>query len=313
MQKKKLNISCIIPTHNRNIYLQKSINSIINQTIEPIEVIVVDDIGSEETRNLVNNINEITSITVRYIKNDIKSGAPISRNIGVENASGDLVALLDDDDLWEPEYLEKMHHKLKQSNKDFAISWIKMLKNNQLIYKNAIPENWNIKKFTGINPGVLGSNFLIYKQKYLEIGGFDTKLKKSQDLDFFFNAIIKKLTFTVVKEYLVIYRQHDGERISKNYQDDNKIFKSFIYFYKKHKKNIPLKAKIVTQLIIINCVKTNSFSSKTKIYYYLLFFLFMLPSFIILPFNVYNKFYTIHKIKRRIYAILSYSKSAPSG
>ena len=97
-------VSVIIPTFNRQKYLKNAINSVLNQTYENIELIIIDDNSSDNTQSYVEDINDNRLI---YIKNSKNLKAPKSRNIGIEKSRGDYIAFLDDDDTWYKTKLEK--------------------------------------------------------------------------------------------------------------------------------------------------------------------------------------------------------------
>ena len=109
-------ISVIIPTYNRYEFVNRAINSVINQTYKDIEIIVVDDC-SEDPRyqELSKNKN------IKYFRLDKRSGLPAcGRNLGIKNSLGEWVAFLDDDDYWVEKKLEK---QMEYSNKfDFISS-----------------------------------------------------------------------------------------------------------------------------------------------------------------------------------------------
>ena len=83
-----MKISVIIPTHNRDD-LERAIKSVIEQTVLPLEVVIIDDLGRKETENVVNSFN---SDLLVYIRNKNGRGASSSRNLGVSLAKGDYVA-----------------------------------------------------------------------------------------------------------------------------------------------------------------------------------------------------------------------------
>lgn len=107
MQKK---VSVIIPTYNRETELMKSIQTVMDQTYKgDIEIIIVDD----SKKSLKQKIDKIFSKTlhknrkINYIHKAKKEGAPLARNIGIKQSSGDYIAFLDDDDEWMPEKIER--------------------------------------------------------------------------------------------------------------------------------------------------------------------------------------------------------------
>lgn len=100
---KKL-VSVIIPTHNRVVSLKRAIESVLNQTRKPDEVIIVDDLNDATTKELC---EQFSADNVIYISNIEGRGASASRNLGALKAKSEFVAFLDDDDIWLPEKLEQ--------------------------------------------------------------------------------------------------------------------------------------------------------------------------------------------------------------
>ena len=99
-------ISVIIPTYNRAKTNRDCIDRVINQTLMPQEIIVVDDCSINDTLQVVKHYNHPLVKIIQLQKN---SGAQKARNEGIKAATGEWIAFLDSDDLWLPEYLEKQY------------------------------------------------------------------------------------------------------------------------------------------------------------------------------------------------------------
>ena len=97
-------VSIIMPSYNTAQYIAETIQSVINQTYQNWELIIVDDCSSDDTDIVVGKIKDPR---IKYIKNQRNSGAAVSRNRALRMANGRWVAFLDSDDLWKPEKLEK--------------------------------------------------------------------------------------------------------------------------------------------------------------------------------------------------------------
>ena len=98
------NISVIIPTWNRAATLERAIRSALNQTLPPLEVLVCDDGSTDESRELVESINDSR---VLWIDGEHSGRPAIPRNRGIRASQGEWFAFLDSDDEWLPEKLEK--------------------------------------------------------------------------------------------------------------------------------------------------------------------------------------------------------------
>lgn len=90
-------VSVIIPTYNRAEPLKKSIDSVLKQTYEKFEIIVIDDGSDDNTYDVIKNIKDNR---IRYIKNEFNQGSNASRNIGINNAKGTFIAFQDSADIW---------------------------------------------------------------------------------------------------------------------------------------------------------------------------------------------------------------------
>jgi glycosyltransferase involved in cell wall biosynthesis len=103
---KMIDVSVIIPTHNRPLLARRAVASVLAQTISNIEIIVIDDC-SDESFNVQATINTLNDNRVIYKRHSISKGPSASRNTGINASSGNYIAFLDDDDLWLENKLEK--------------------------------------------------------------------------------------------------------------------------------------------------------------------------------------------------------------
>ena len=97
-------VSIIMPSYNTAPYISETIQSVLNQTYQNWELIVVDDCSTDNTDQVVAYIKDER---IKYFKNEKNSGAAISRNRALRESKGRWIAFLDSDDLWMPEKLEK--------------------------------------------------------------------------------------------------------------------------------------------------------------------------------------------------------------
>ena len=98
-------VSIIMPSYNTAAYIKQTINSVILQTYQQWELIIVDDCSTDNTDEIVGSFLKDTRI--RYMKNERNSGAAVSRNRAIREARGKWIAFLDSDDLWMSKKLEK--------------------------------------------------------------------------------------------------------------------------------------------------------------------------------------------------------------
>lgn len=98
-------VSIIMPSYNTEKYITDSIKSVMAQTYDDWELIIVDDCSTDRTDEALEPL--LTDKRIRYLKNDKNSGAAVSRNKALREAKGKWIAFLDSDDLWMPYKLEK--------------------------------------------------------------------------------------------------------------------------------------------------------------------------------------------------------------
>ena len=102
-------VSIIIPYYNRPKKLERCLNSIGSQTYTHFEIIVIDDCSNIPFTVRHNH--------VKYLKNSTNSGPGVSRNLGMQNATGEFIAFLDCDDYWHPDFLEVLVGELQSNSK----------------------------------------------------------------------------------------------------------------------------------------------------------------------------------------------------
>jgi glycosyltransferase involved in cell wall biosynthesis len=192
------------------------LQSIVAQTTAPTEVIVVDDAGGSQ-RDLVQQAVENCGLKrARVIANSRMQGASGARNTGAECATGELLAFLDDDDEWLPGYLCEALARFQSRELDLVCA--------DLVYryddgserpgKNA-PDRLALELFLTRNPGLIGSNFVIRRSLYGEIGGFDESLPTSEDMDFGIRISLSgAVRYERLRRRLVRHYQHSGPRLS---------------------------------------------------------------------------------------------------
>ena len=110
-------ISIIIPVYNAEKFIEDTINTVINQTYDNYEIILIDDCSTD---NSVNIINKYLNDNIRLYKNKENIGVGLTRNVGIKHSKGDYIAFLDADDLWDKDKLEKQVKFMQDNNYVFT-------------------------------------------------------------------------------------------------------------------------------------------------------------------------------------------------
>lgn len=235
-------VSCIIPTKNRPDLVKRAIQSVLGQSYNNIEIIVIDDSTNDETQKTLIPLGG----QIRYIKNEKSRGAPYSRNIGLNEARGDAIAFLDDDDIWLP---QKTIMQLKWLEKYPLVTcnYITEIKRRRYFVK--YPKIVSYEDLLSFN--ALGScSFVMVNSKAAKDCYFDENIKAGQDWDFWLSVMKKNLTEEAAnaKEYLVKYNSGDFSRIS----NTNDILAAFYTLYHKRRPEYTLKS---TRCLFFNALR----------------------------------------------------------
>lgn len=179
-------ISVIIPTYNREHHILESLESVLNQTYENLEVIIVDDASTDNTEEVVLSIKDER---VKYHKLKENGKVAHARNIGVSLASSEVIAFHDSDDVCMKDRLEKQYNYLR-NNTEYGLIYSAILvkKGNQ----RAIfpPKNYSEKLEGNIHKEILLSNtidcptIMMKKKIFEEVGGFDETYPNLSDWEF---------------------------------------------------------------------------------------------------------------------------------
>lgn len=209
-------VSVIIPTYNRAEYLNKAIASVLAQTFEDFELLIVDDCSSDNTSRVVENI---TDTRIRYIRNNSNRGIAAVRNIGIKNTRGEYIAFLDDDDEWLPTKLEIQVRMLEPGSAKLGAIYTGVVSinttSNKVVKINIPRYRGNILKNLLLQNFIVTSSVVLKKRCFEEVGLFDEKIVYAEDYDMWIR-ISKEFEFDYVKDQLVKYRVHQNS-ISGNY------------------------------------------------------------------------------------------------
>ncbi|MCT7970472.1 glycosyltransferase [Laspinema olomoucense] len=198
-------ISVIIPAYNAEKTIQETIESVLNQTFQDFELIIINDGSTDKTGEIISGFTD-ARIQVFTVFN---SGAPRSRNIGFAKSSAKYIAFLDADDLWIANKLE-LQYKALQQNPEAAVaySWTDYIdESSHFLYAgfHKSPEGDIYPLLLVKNYLENGSNPLIARQALSEIGGFDESLSGGQDWDLYLR-LAARYKFVAVPQVQILYR-----------------------------------------------------------------------------------------------------------
>jgi glycosyltransferase involved in cell wall biosynthesis len=205
-------VSVIIPAYNTAPFIAETLNSVFGQTFRDFEVIVIND-GSPDTAELEIALQPYVA-RIRYIQQENR-GLPGARNAGIRVAHGELLAFVDSDDLWMPDYLSAQvefldnHPHVCGSISDAVlfgsgeeVVW-KML-------KEATGPVLGFEEMLKRQGGQLPSAMVVRRQRVLDIGLFDERIRIGEDIEFCVRLCFPDGAIGYIGRVLVKYRQRPG-------------------------------------------------------------------------------------------------------
>jgi len=231
-------VSVIVPVYNVENYLEKCLESLVNQTIEDIEIIVVNDGSPDNSQKIIDNyVQKYPNLIKGYVKEN--GGLSDARNYGIERANGEYIGFVDSDDYVEPTMFEKLYKKALENDFDIAVCDVNLVGNNEkYISSEVISDIYqkNDVKTQMINIYPVAWNKIYKRTLFSE----KTMFKKGvwyEDVEFLYRVFPYIKSIGTVKEALINYVDREGA-ITKTFDErlynyiDN--WNGIVDFYKKN-------------------------------------------------------------------------------
>ncbi len=202
--------SVIIPLYNKSNFIKNTIESILNQIFQDFEIIIVEDCSTDNSLEIAKTV---ISDKIRIIRHEKNKGLSASRNTGIRNANSKYIAFLDADDLWKPNYLEKINSLINKFPEAslFATNYEELYPNNVTVLPSTNIKNFNkdgiIEDFFESNLSqsiYCACSLCVEKSVFEKIGFYNEEITFAEDIDFNIRANNRfKLAYS--KEPLVTY------------------------------------------------------------------------------------------------------------
>lgn len=212
-----LKVSVIIPNYNRASLIGETIQNMLDQTLKPYELIVVDDGSTDESIDVIKSFGE--KVTLLQQAN---SGPAIARNLGLNQATGEFVQFMDSDDLYSLNKLEEQAAVLDKTNSDIVFSpWVKLHLNEKKailenhVLQNRMPShalpllNWYLRDWSTVF-----QTFMIRRSFLKKVGKYKEDLMPTEDIELFVRILLNKPKVSFSDKCLTLYRLHDMAKIS---------------------------------------------------------------------------------------------------
>jgi len=199
-------VSVIVPIYNASKYLEKCINSIVNQTYKNLEIVLVNDGSTDNSLAICNKFKTDNRVV---LIDQVNKGAAIARNSGLDIASGDYIAFVDADDWVDTTFNEKLVNLSQNTNSDISICKIVPTKNPNKKAKTKKIQHFTFDKTTALKELLTGNKFhggvvlKLFKKEIIQNLRFDPSIYYGEDLFFSFVYLnsCKKIAYTNEKLY----------------------------------------------------------------------------------------------------------------
>lgn len=216
-------VSIILPIYNGEKYMKESIESVINQTYQNWELLILDDCSSDATSTIANEYI-VKDNRIKYYKNENNLRLPKNLNKGFSLSKGYYLTWTSDDNIYKNDAIEKNGKKINESGKKFVYASCRIIDSNGKEIEYIMANKNGNKSIVGSNP--VGACFMYTRDVYELVGEYDPEYVLVEDFDYW-QRIASKFEFTYISEILYYYRFHEGALTSTMRKDN---------FYKSLKK-----------------------------------------------------------------------------
>jgi glycosyltransferase involved in cell wall biosynthesis len=194
-------ISVIIPTYNYGSFLPDALDSVIAQGYAPFEIILVDDGSTDDTAMVAARYRAHLGDALHYIRRDNPSSPANARNVGLEQAKGELITFLDADDVWTPTCLRDQLHMFE------IFPQVGVVMGTLRFWRVYNPSEPTLSPPSVVTQ--LGA--MVVKRQVIDlVGKFDTDFRTSEDIDWFLRAREMGVLVALGAHVVLHYRQHNN-------------------------------------------------------------------------------------------------------
>lgn len=201
-----LRVSCIVPTYNGAAFLAEALDSICAQTRAPFEILVADDGSTDDTLAVAARYGDRVRVVAQP-----NAGPAAARNFGVRETQGELLAFLDQDDLWHPEKLARQLGRF-EARPDLELSvahvqrfWTSDLRDQE--------ERYREHKVSKPLPGYITGTFLVRRHLFTTVGPFNADVRFGDSMEWVLRAMERGVVSELLPDVLLRHRMH-GDNLS---------------------------------------------------------------------------------------------------
>lgn len=200
-------VSVIIPVYNNEAYVEKCIRSVIGQSFKELEIIIIDDGSTDQSRSILERIAE-EDRRIKLIHQE-NAGVAAARNAGLKEATGEYLVFVDSDDYIGKEYIQNLYQRAKDENADIVICGLVFVDEDGNVLKTVIPREYmryKKEEWTFRISAVCSHFYRLDLWKKYDIYFFTEERGEDMPISLFFSAICDRITILQEAEYF--YVQH---------------------------------------------------------------------------------------------------------
>lgn len=191
--------------------LTEALECVERQEVQDLEVLVVDNGKERVPSSLKQKFKH-----VRFLDLPQRSGVSVARNFGAMHATGKYIAFLDDDDLWSDDYLSSMWDYIEKEQADLVAAPIRVVGAGDESIKQPVEPTEIGKVPAWRQIGYIGSNIVLKREAFQEVGGFPARLITGEDRALVINFILARKKVSVCQSTSCIKREHEDEQLTDN-------------------------------------------------------------------------------------------------
>lgn len=224
--REKFDFTVVIPCYNLGELVTKAVDSVMRQSIDTVQVIVVDDASDDpETKQVLKDLEA----KVQVVYADKNGGVAAARNLGINHARSEYILCLDADDTIEPTYLEKAKSMFDMDDSTGIVTcWAQ--------YFGDVDSQWRIKPDITLAKALVGSPIhtasCFRRSAWQQVGGYESRLRGYEDWEFWINIIKHDWKVAVIGELLFNYYVRPGSKVNTSNKNADKIL---AVFFDKHR------------------------------------------------------------------------------
>ena len=200
--KEEIDFSVIIPTFNRKDKLKKSIESVLTNSCNNFEIIIVDDAG-DDVKDIIKNFNDSR---IKYLEHKTNKGLAASRNTGIKEAKGKYIALLDDDDIFYPDHLKIALENLNNHNRvvytDAVRASYKKENGNFKLVNKSVPYSIDYNRNKLLIGNIAPVNCFVFEKSLIEKAGCSMNLYQYLKIGIFGCGFLPLLILSIQRKLL---------------------------------------------------------------------------------------------------------------